>query len=131
MWIEWFIMYIFHFPLDGKKIEEVLNEEVLNEEVLKDDYCTPDSARLFRAALELGYEILEPDLPLRRVPGCANKHYTMDLLLVQRSLLLTWARDNNMDIPDINSEYHIVLKDGEGVKIETLRAGDGVTFHPQ
>ena len=91
---------------------------------------------MFRAALELGYEILEPGLPLRRVRGCANKHWTMDLLLVQSSLLLAWARDNKVDIPNINTEYRIVLMDGdyeldlpsEGIKIETLRAGDGVTF---
>ena len=119
MWIEWFIMYIFPFPPDGKKIEEVLNEEVLN-----DDYCTPDSARLFRAALELGYEILEPDLPLRRVPGCANKHYTMDLLLVQRSLLLTWARDNKVDIPNINTEYQIVVLDSGDYEIDLLQQHD-------
>ena len=87
---------------------------------------------MFRAALELGYEILEPSVPLRRVRGCANKHWTMDLLLVQSSLLLAWARDNKVDIPNINTEYHIVLMDGdyeldfptEGIKIETLKAGD-------
>ena len=83
---------------------------------------------MFRAALDLGYELLEPGLPLRRVRGCANKHWTMDLLLVQRSLLLTWARDNKVDIPNINSEYQIVVLDSGDYEIDLLQQHDD--YHP-
>ena len=81
--------------------------------VQDDDYCTPQSAKLFQAALDLGYEILEPSLPLKRMKGCANKYWTIDLLLIQRSHLLSWMEENKVNIPNFKSEYEIILMDGE------------------
>ena len=48
----------------------------------------------------------------------------MDLLLVQSSLLLAWARDNKVDIPNINTEYHIVVLDSGDYEIDLLQQHD-------
>ena len=51
------------------------------------DYCTDKSAKLFQTITGLHYEIFQPRWPLRRLPGCANKFWTEDLLLISRSFL--------------------------------------------
>ena len=62
---------------------------------MKDDnYCTKESARLFRTILGLGYEIFQPHWPLTKLSGCANKFWTEDLLLIRRDFLLEFIRDH-------------------------------------
>ena len=58
------------------------------------DYCTEESARLFRTIISQGYEIFQPGWPLTKLSGCANKFWTEDLLLVRRDFLLEFIRDH-------------------------------------
>ena len=37
--------------------------------------------------MEKGYEIFQPSWPLTQLKGCANKHWTEDLLLISRTFL--------------------------------------------
>ena len=58
------------------------------------DICTHESDKLFKSAKNLGYEIFEPELPLSQKPGCQNKHYTNNLLLIQKEVKNRSAIDN-------------------------------------
>ena len=61
IWVEWFAGYHSGSP----------------------SHCTRRSAKLFKTAEELGYQIFEPRLPLRKIRGCKNKYYESDLLLIR------------------------------------------------
>ena len=55
-----------------------------------------------------GYEIFQPGLPLRRVPGCANKHHQDDLLLVSRRTVEKWIADG-VRVPETSILYEMEL----------------------
>ena len=75
------------------------------------DYCTEESAILFRTIISLGYEIFQPRWPLTKQPGCANKFWIEDLLLVRRDFLLDFIRDNE-EMKRVRWKYQIqVLED--------------------
>ena len=63
---------------------------------------------LFQTAIDLGYEIFESSLPLRKKKGCQNKYWSMDLLLIERSHVQSWIKRTKTDIPNLASEYEIV-----------------------
>lgn len=94
LWVEWFRNFQF---TDIKNL--VLEDE---------DFCTTQSARLFQTAIDLGYEIFESRLPLRRKRGCQNKYWSMDLLLIDRSHVQSWIQRTKTDIQNLASEYEIV-----------------------
>ena len=93
---------------------------------MKDDnYCTKESARLFRTILGLGYEIFQPGWPLTKLPGCANKFWTEDLLLVRRDFLMEFIRETG-EMKEAKWEYQIqVMQDEE---FDIVR--DGVDYSP-
>ena len=76
VWVEWY--GLMRFSVSRNKSEEFLED---------DDLCTESSAEFFRKISELGYEIFEPTLPLKRMVGCANKYYKDDLLLIEGKFL--------------------------------------------
>ena len=73
------------------------------------DLCSPESAKLFQTIIDLGYEIFEPSLPLRKVPGCQNANFQQDLLLVEKHFFRKWYRENKMEILNIEKPYEIVV----------------------
>ena len=76
VWVEWY--GTMQFSLSRNTSDEFLED---------DELCTESSAEFFRKISELGYEIFEPTLPLKRMVGCANKYYKDDLLLIERKFL--------------------------------------------
>ena len=52
------------------------------------NHCTRRSKKLFNTIQQLGYQIFEPRLPLRKIKGCKNKFYETDLLLIKRDLIV-------------------------------------------
>ena len=66
IWVEWFAGYHSGSP----------------------SHCTTSSAKLFKTAKELGYQIYQPRLPLRNIGGCENRFYENDLLLIKTSKAL-------------------------------------------
>ena len=77
------------------------------------DYCTEESARLFRTIISLGYEIFQPGWPLTKLTGCANKFWVEDLLLVRRDFLLEFIRDKE-EMKGVKWEYQIeVMEDDD------------------
>lgn len=83
-----------------------------------EDYCTPESLKLFIAAIELGYDIFEPKLPLRKVHGCANKHYQPDLLLIHQNFLHRWSEENKINIPTLENPYEVQLLTSKNYVLE-------------
>ena len=81
------------------------------------DYCTEESARLFRTILSLGYEIFQPGWPLRKMTGCANKFWVEDLLLVRRDFLQEFFRVHG-EVTEVNWEYQIQVMEDEDFTIE-------------
>lgn len=63
IWTEWFASYKFGGP----------------------NHCSKRSAKLFKTSTSMGYQIFQPTLPLKTVPGCQNRHYQRDLLLIHKS----------------------------------------------
>ena len=51
-------------------------------------HCTSSSARLFKTAEELGYQIYQPRLPLSKMRGCENRFYEKYLLLIKKNKTL-------------------------------------------
>ena len=45
--------------------------------------CSKSSKRLFQAAVERGYTVYQPRLPLVKVESCQNRNYEKDLLLIR------------------------------------------------
>ena len=68
---------------------------------------------MFRTIIRQGYEIFQPRWPLTKLPGCANKFWTEDLLLVRRDVLLDFSRDHR-ELREVKWEYEIqVMQDEE------------------
>ena len=68
---------------------------------------------MFRTIIRQGYEIFQPRWPLTKLPGCANKFWTEDLLLVRRDILLDFSRDHR-ELREVKWEYEIqVMQDEE------------------
>ena len=108
---------------------------IIDISVQHEDYCTVASMKLFTTAMELGthwiflfwllyslnspgYEIFSPQLPLRKVPGCANKHYTADLLLIHQEFLDHWLLRENRTLPGLDSPYQIMLFHGDSFETD-------------
>ena len=79
LWVEWF--GTMKFSVSRNKSQQILED---------DELCTEASAEYFRKISQLGYEIFEPTLPLKRMVGCANKFYRDDLLLIERKFLTNY-----------------------------------------
>ena len=85
-----------------------------------DDYCTPESFKLFQTVIDLGYELFEPSLPLRKLRGCKNKYYIADLLLIERKILSDWMRQKKVKPPNIDRKYEMELFDEENTKYDVV-----------
>ena len=58
---------------------------------------------------------------MRKIIGCANKHYQKDLLLIEKKFLEDWFTKNDKDFPaNFTDPYEIkVMKEDEDYEIET------------
>ena len=81
VWVEWFAPM--QYSVSRNKSQTFMEA---------DELCTESSAEFFRKISQLGYEIFEPRLPLKRLVGCANKFYKDDLLLIERKFLTNYLK---------------------------------------
>ena len=116
LWVEWY---------GWMKLTVTRDERLILEH---DHFCTESSANYFHTISELGYEIFEPTLPLRRIKGCANRFYKDDLLLIEKKFLVNFIRSypkirnfiENVEFlgqpfeinvfNDTNTDYYLVKK---------------------
>ena len=71
---------------------------------------------MFRTIIRQGYEVFQPRWPLTKLPGCANKFWTEDLLLVRRDFLLEVIRNHGemKEMKKMKWEYEIqVMEDDD------------------
>ena len=66
---------------------------------------------MFQTVIDLGYEIFEPRLPLRKLRGCKNKYFVTDLLLIERKILSNWLRRKKTKPTNMDRKYEIELND--------------------
>ena len=79
--------------------------------VQDDDYCSPKSAKLFQTVLDLGYEIFEPRFPLKKMRGCKNKFYEVDLLLIEKEQVTNLIKEKKVELQNMNVTYEIEVYD--------------------
>ena len=128
MWVEWYRDYMFVRPedrfLEVRKWCRIMLLILRNRNWLfhfqGDDYCTPESAKLFQTVIDLGYEIFEPELPLRKFRGCKNKYFEDDLLLIERKILSKWMRRKKVKPPNMDRKYEIELFDAENEEYDII-----------
>ena len=73
---------------------------------------------MFQTVIDLGYELFEPELPLRKIRGCKNKYFVADLLLIERKTLSDWIRRKKVKPPNLDRKYEIELYDKENDKYD-------------
>ena len=78
-----------------------------------DDYCSPKSAKLFQTVLDLGYEIFEPRFPLKKMRGCKNKFYEVDLLLIEKEQVTNLIKEKKVELQNMNVTYEIEVYDDD------------------
>ena len=129
MWVEWFRDYKWiksekESFLEVRKWCRIMLLILRNRNWLfyfqGDDYCTPESAKLFQTVIDLGYEIFEPKLPLRKLRGCKNKYFVSDLMLIERKILSNWMRRKKVKPPNMDRKYEMELFDEENDKYDIV-----------
>ena len=73
---------------------------------------------MFQTVIDLGYELFEPELPLRKIRGCKNKYFVSDLLLIERKILSDWIWRKKVKPPNLDRKYEIELYDKENDKYD-------------
>ena len=86
-------------------------DSIITLSIQNEDYCTKESAALFQAALDLGYEIFDPyTWPLKKMQGCNNKGRVHLLSLIPDCNFLSFSLKVKFFFAKMHFSGHIGVK---------------------